>query len=143
MKLLKIALLCVAISLGFFAQDLLQAAKSGSDTDTYDKDKYCLLSQTECLQDQVTMKLDRDILKPLTESLITVEWPDNKSDTLSLNLQGLEMDMGTARYQLTRQENGLYSAAIMLPVCMQDKMTWLGELSDGTTTVYPAIRMER
>lgn len=143
MKLFKIALLCVAISLGFFAQDLLQAAKPTNSAPEFDKDKYCFLSTTECQQAEASMLLDRDVAKPLTESQITVKWDSAASDTLSLDLNALEMDMGTVKYLLKRQQDGRFTASVMLPVCVQDKMTWLGELSDGTSTVYPAIRMER
>lgn len=145
MKLLQIALLCVAIAAGFFAQDLLQAAKPAdtSATSEFDKDKYCFLSTSECQQAEVSMLLDRDVAKPLTESLITIKWDNAASDTLYLDLNALEMDMGTVKYQLKKQQDGLFTAKVMLPVCVQDKMTWLGELSDGTSTVYPAIRMER
>ncbi|WCE32252.1 hypothetical protein [Vibrio sp. SCSIO 43137] len=145
MKLLQIALLCVAIAAGFFAQDLLQTAKPAdtSTTSEFDKEKYCFLSTSECQQAEVSMLLDRDVAKPLTESLITIKWDNAENDTLSLNLNALEMDMGTVKYQLKKQQDGLFTAKIMLPVCVQDKMTWLGDLSDGTTTVHPAIRMER
>jgi len=145
MKLLQIALLCVAIAAGFFAQDLLQAAKPAdiSTASEFDKEKYCFLSTSECQQAEVSMLLDREVAKPLTESLITIKWDNAASDTLNLDLNALEMDMGTVKYQLKKQQDGLFTAKIMLPVCVQDKMTWLGDLSDGTTTVHPAIRMER
>lgn len=141
MKLLKILALCCAVLLGFFVQDMLKSS-STSDSAMNVKD-YCFLSTTACKQQHVTMTLEHDTAKPLVESQLTVDWPNASKETLLLEVEGLEMDMGISKFLLNKQPNGTYSAAIMLPVCTQDSMTWLGRLTDGTTTVHPAIRMER
>ncbi|WP_413282608.1 hypothetical protein [Vibrio sp. MA40-2] len=89
------------------------------------------------------MILEQDIAKPLVPNTIEVIWENTSSNTLLLSLQGAQMDMGIAKYQLTKQPNGKFSADIMLPVCTENKMTWVGTLTDGQKEVYTAIRMAR
>jgi hypothetical protein len=141
MKIIKVLLVCAAIVLGFIAPDLIKSLTH--DSEIVDINDYCVLSTAECQQNGVTMTLEHDTAKPLVPSEIVVSWPNSTNDSLILALQGLEMDMGVAKYQLNKQENGTYIGSIMLPVCVQDKMTWIGTLSDGSDEVYPAIRMER
>ncbi|NTJ39213.1 hypothetical protein HQK29_16385 [Vibrio vulnificus] len=51
---------------------------------------------------------------------------------------------GEVCFKILKQTSpGLFRGEVILPVCTTDAMTWLGELTDGTTTVYPAIRMQR
>lgn len=141
MKIIQILIVTSAVALGFIAPDLIKSLSQ--DHNPIDIDKYCMLSTKTCLQDGVAVTLEHDNAKPLVESKIEVHWDNAASDTLMLSLQGLEMDMGIAKYQLTKQSDGSYIGSIMLPVCTQDKMTWIGTLSDGNSEVYPAIRMER
>lgn len=141
MKTIKVLLICGAIALGFIAPDLIKSLSQ--DSEMVDINDYCLLSTAECQQNGVTMTLEHDTAKPLVPSEIVVSWPGSTNDSLILDLQGLEMDMGIAKYQLSKREDGTFSGTIMLPVCTQDKMTWIGTLSDGSVEVYPAIRMER
>lgn len=141
MKILKLIAFFSAILLGFLAQDWF-TSQSSSDSEI-DISKYCFLSTNVCQQDDISMTFQHDIAKPLMASNLTVEWKNTQSDTLLLELESLEMEMGKSKFLLQKQQDGTYASAIMLPVCTQDKMTWLGRLTDGTTTVYPAIRMER
>ncbi len=89
------------------------------------------------------MTLGQDILQPMIPTTMTVHWPDLETQTLTLELEGLEMDMGKIKYQLPRSANGEFTVSVLLPVCTQDAMTWTGQLSDGKNTVYPALRMKR
>ena len=141
MKLIQILLLIFAVALGFIVPDLITSATE--DTQPLDVEKYCLLSTVPCQKNDVSITLEHDVAKPLIPSTIWINWENASNDTLQLSLQGLEMDMGIAKYQLSKQSDGTFSGTIMLPVCTQDNMTWLGTLSDGTKEVYPAIRMER
>ena len=59
-----------------------------------------------------------------------------------LTMKGLEEQLGTVRYKLKHVGNDYFEGEIMLPVCTLDEMTWLGELTDGQKTVYPALRMK-
>lgn len=89
------------------------------------------------------MTLSSDTAQPLVASEIRVEWPSASAEQLTLTLSGLEMDMGMPKFVLTQTAPGHYRGDVILPVCTTEAMTWLGELTDGTTTVYPAIRMQR
>lgn len=141
MKLVQILLLIAAVAIGFVAPDLITSITQ--DERQIDVDKYCFISTEPCRQSDVSMQLEHDIAKPLVPSNIEVNWENASGNTLQLSLEGLEMEMGVAKYQLSKQSNGMFTGTIMLPVCTQDNMTWLGTLTDGTKEVYPAIRMER
>lgn len=122
-----------------FASDLVAWFQSPQP----DLNDYCQLSQQSCEQAGVTMTLAQDKAHPLVANRLTVHWPNTDAQNLILTLEGLEMNMGSAKFSLSSNGDGLYSADIILPVCTSDAMTWIGELSDGKQTVYPAIRMER
>ncbi|GMM79533.1 hypothetical protein MTsN2n20_12180 [Vibrio alginolyticus] len=53
------------------------------------------------------------------------------------------MEMGEPKFLLKQIAPGQYQGDIILPVCTEDAMTWVGELSDGENIVYPAIKMQR
>lgn len=141
---LKVAMVSAALLAGFFGPQLLEQVNQALDTQTeQDISKYCMLSTQECAQDSVTMVFEHDSAQPLVPATLTVTWDGTSSDQLQLSLSGLEMEMGTARFQLKRTEGNTFQGDVILPVCTMDKMTWLGELTDGNNTVHPAIRMER
>ncbi|MGL0945559.1 hypothetical protein [Vibrio vulnificus] len=146
-NILKIIAFILALSGGFFAKDIvLQLFASDTTAVTQSAPKledYCMLSTQACKQQAVSMTLSNDTAQPLIASEITVEWPATNSEQLMLSLRGLEMDMGKPKFVLKQTSPGHYSGEVILPVCTTDAMTWLGELTDGTTTVYPAIRMQR
>ncbi|MCW8333976.1 hypothetical protein [Vibrio paucivorans] len=138
---LKASAVCAALAVGFFASDILSVFNQQSGSKPIDD--YCVLSTEGCTQQNVTMSLNSDIAKPLVPIQVTIEWPNAQSDVLSLDMQGHEMDMGTAKYRLTRTQGDQFQGEIILPVCTQEQMTWLGTLSDGNQDVFPAIRMEQ
>jgi hypothetical protein len=45
-------------------------------------------------------------------------------DSVAVDFSGVEMDMGYNRPQLSRLEDGLYQASGMLPMCVDDRMSW-------------------
>ncbi|MCK6264324.1 hypothetical protein KP803_13670 [Vibrio sp. ZSDE26] len=141
---LKVLSVIAALTIGFFANDLRQLASSTlQEPSPLSIEDYCLVSTQPCEQSQVLMTLDKDTVQPLVPSTLTVEWKDSNSETLALDMKGLEMDMGSVKYLLTATEGNLYQAEIMLPICTEEKMTWVGTLTDGHHTVFPAIRIER
>ncbi|NGZ15468.1 hypothetical protein HGG78_17210 [Vibrio aestuarianus] len=138
---IKICALALALFAGYFSSDILHWLSSYSTQ--RDISQYCQLSSKPCQQGEVSMTLAQDTSQPLVANTLTVDWPKAQSDKLVLSLKGLEMDMGIAKYVLTKNENGLYTTEVILPVCTTEQMTWIGDLSDGSTQVFPAIRMER
>ncbi|EJC6733697.1 hypothetical protein CRN32_18095 [Vibrio vulnificus] len=145
-NILKIIAFILALSGGFFAKDIVQLFASDTTAVTQSApqlEDYCMLSTQACTQQAVSMTLSNDTAQPLVASEVRVEWHSSKEPQLVLTLSGLEMDMGKPKFVLKQTSPGNYSGEVILPVCTTDAMTWLGELTDGTTTVYPAIRMQR
>ncbi|MCZ4307220.1 hypothetical protein [Vibrio atlanticus] len=142
---LKVAALGIALVAGFYGPQAIQQFESARERASAEinLDDYCMLSTTSCEQNTVTMTLDRETAQPLAPTKIKVVWEGAASDTLMLSLTGLEMEMGSARFQLKNIGNNTYEGDVILPVCTLDKMTWIGELTDGVDTVNPAIRMAR
>ena len=142
---LKVAALGIALVAGFYGPQVIQQFESamGRASAEVNLDDYCMLSTTSCEQNTVTMTLDRETAQPLAPTKIKVVWEGAASDTLMLSLAGLEMEMGSARFQLKSIGNNTYEGDVILPVCTLDEMTWIGELTDGVDTVNPAIRMAR
>ncbi|PTQ06098.1 hypothetical protein [Vibrio sp. ZF 223] len=142
---LKVAALGIALVAGFYGPQAVEQFKSVVDSHSPDVnlDDYCMLSTTSCEQDTVAMTLEHETAQPLVPTKIKVVWEGAASETLMLSLTGLEMEMGSARFQLKNIGNNTYEGNVILPVCTMDKMTWLGELTDGVETVNPAIRMAR
>ncbi|MFA0143653.1 hypothetical protein [Vibrio kanaloae] len=142
---LKVAALGIALVAGFYGPPVFQKLKSVMEHSTTEVnlDDYCMLSTTSCEQESISMSLDRETAQPLLPAKIKVVWEGAASETLMLSLTGLEMEMGSARFQLKSIGNNTYEGDVILPVCTLDKMTWIGELTDGVETVNPAIRMTR
>lgn len=141
----KVVAVITALTAGFYGPQALDKIQEslGSDMENIDLADYCMLSTDTCKQESISMSLDKNTAQPLIPSTIRVTWPNAKQDTLLLSLKGLEMEMGTALYQLQSVGGDEYEGEIILPVCTLEKMTWVGELTDGTTTIRPAIRMAR
>ncbi|NOH97176.1 hypothetical protein [Vibrio sp. 99-70-13A1] len=141
----KVVAVITALTAGFYGPQALDKIQEslGSDMENIDLADYCMLSADTCKQESISMSLDKNTAQPLIPSTIRVTWPNAKQDTLLLSLKGLEMEMGTALYQLQSVGGDEYEGEIILPVCTLEKMTWVGELTDGTTTIHPAIRMAR
>ncbi|CAK1849498.1 hypothetical protein [Vibrio crassostreae] len=142
---LKVAALGIALVAGFYGPQAVEQFKTVVESHSPDVnlDDYCMLSTTSCEQDTVAMTLEHETAQPLVPTKIKVVWEGAASETLMLSLTGLEMEMGSARFQLKSIGNNTYEGDVILPVCTMDKMTWLGELTDGVETVNPAIRMAR
>ncbi|KOO07527.1 hypothetical protein [Vibrio hepatarius] len=140
-SLVKILLLVVALCAGFFAGDVYEKLKS--QVNTVSLDDYCLLSSQPCIQDGVSITVDRDVSQPLIPTHISVEWPQTNASELLLKLEGHEMEMGTAVFKLTKSPNGAFTGDVILPVCTTEEMTWVGELSDGQQNIKTSLRMER
>ena len=140
-SLLKLFLVVVTLSAGFFAGDIYQWFKNRSQVKPLSE--YCLLTTQACENNDVRIKVDRDISHPLVPSEIVVDWPTAQQDSLLLTLQGYEMEMGTAVFKLNKNSTGQFTGQVILPVCTTDAMTWIGEITDGQHSVSTSIRMEQ
>lgn len=141
MKVLQVAAVSAALVAGFYAPTLLKSFSSSTPIKPIDE--YCFLSTASCVQENVTMTLNADTAQPLVPTTLNVEWRTSDAEQLVLSLSGREMEMGEPKFLLKQVAPGRYQGDIILPVCTQDAMTWVGELSDGESTVYPAIKMQR
>ncbi|PFG58569.1 hypothetical protein ATG66_1123 [Vibrio sp. ES.051] len=139
--MLPIAAVTAALVAGFYAPTLLKSFSSSASIKPIDE--YCFLSTTSCVQENVTMTLNADSAQPLVPTTLNVEWDKNDAEQLVLTLSGREMEMGEPKFLLKQVAPGQYQGDIVLPVCTQDAMTWVGELTDGKNTIYPAIKMQR
>ncbi|WP_194436920.1 hypothetical protein [Vibrio fluminensis] len=139
-KLLKFLSALVAVSIGFFANDLIGFFQTSPKVSL---DSYCQLSTEACAQDGVIISMNQDTAQPLQPFTLSVKWSSHQNENLMLTLQGHEMDMGTARFAIARTPSGEYQSDVLLPACTMDDMTWIGTLSDGSQSVDVAIRMAR
>lgn len=145
--LLPVSLTILALVLGFYSPKIvmfLTSSKQESISLPTDPSQYCALTTQGCTQNSVTMQADTDVAKPLMETSITADWKGNNSPKLLLTLQGKEMDLGIVKFPLTQQESGQYQGSIILPICTDAKMTWIGTLTDEQgQQIYTSIRMEK
>ncbi|EGU46247.1 hypothetical protein VII00023_06907 [Vibrio ichthyoenteri ATCC 700023] len=137
---IKLALIGCALIAGYFAQDI---ATWLTEDNKMPLSQYCQLSRHACEQEAISVTLSRDIAQPLVPVQISAEWPNRHAETLRLTLNGYEMDMGTALFELKQAKDGLYQAEILLPACTVENMTWVGQLSDGQQSINLAVRMAR
>lgn len=138
---IRLILAALALLTGFYASDLIQYWRT--NTTPQETPHYCPLSTQPCQQKGVSMTLTQDIVQPLVATTLVVEWPNAQSQQLTLTLQGLEMEMGTIKFLLTRKAEGSFHGELMLPVCTMQGMTWIGMLTDGHASVYLSVRMEK
>lgn len=108
-----------------------------------DISQYCLLSTKPCVQEQVVISLNKDKLHPLTEIELTSLWPKAQGNKLQLELKGLEMDMGVVKFNVPHIGGDTFKSTILLPACSHDKMTWIGQLSDGKQSRDVALIVQR
>ncbi|GAL35854.1 hypothetical protein JCM19240_4789 [Vibrio maritimus] len=134
---IKILLVAGALGAGFYLPNLLKQTPNAD----LDLSSYCMLSSDVCEQQGVKLKLDTQRVTPLTPIKVDVFWPNAEAETLSISLQGKEMDMGVAKYQLEMIKPDVYQGEIILPVCAEQRMTWYGTVSDGSTDIKAALRM--
>lgn len=50
------------------------------------------------------------------------------------------MEMGTPIFQLHKTDNQTYKGEILLPICTQNTMTWVGTISDGSNSVTISLK---
>ncbi|MDA0149058.1 hypothetical protein [Vibrio sp. LaRot3] len=136
-KLFSLLLAALALMLGFYANDIYVAMKPSSGSEV----QYCPLTSQACVQDDITITSNRDIVQPLVPFTISAQWPNSQATTLNLTLDGVEMDMGTVKYQLKPTADHHYQAEILLPACTTTAMTWQGYVTDGQGYVYISLRM--
>ncbi|PSU13194.1 hypothetical protein C9J03_06920 [Photobacterium gaetbulicola] len=110
--------------------------------------QYCSLGKEGCEIAGRHIKLDRNIIKPMEPAKVQVSWPSLPSSTkaLELTLEGSEMMMGTYRLSLHRQsDTDEFSGELMLPFCVSEEMTWVGQITPATSNsqqaVYISVRM--
>ncbi|MBD1577652.1 hypothetical protein HC723_14670 [Vibrio sp. S11_S32] len=147
-KFIPILLIGIALVVGFYAPSFYSFIKQNtaftSTAPKWDLSRYCALSTTTCQQNNVNITLDNDIVRPLDETHIKVEWPNQTSDKLMLTLRGLEMDLGVVKFPVLKQKDGSYQGSIVLPICTYTKMTWIGSLTDShQQKIYTSVRMEK
>lgn len=71
--------------------------------------------------------------KPLRPFKLEVTLPHAKNVEVSLSMQG--MNMGTNRYRLTPDAQGVWRGTLTLPVCVSGRRDWLMTIdADGRTT---------
>ncbi|PKF81303.1 hypothetical protein CW749_01285 [Vibrio sp. vnigr-6D03] len=138
-KLIPVTFIFLALLAGYFTPSLLDAMQS--DTQAVDLDDYCMLSTTPCKSGGTTIVMEHDSTQPLEPTRVFVVWPESQAQSLTLEMEGLEMDMGVVKFRLEGQGNGHYEGELMLPVCTIDTMTWYGQLSDGQKEVQTALKM--
>lgn len=134
---LKILLVAAALGAGFYLPSAFKQAPNAE----IDLTDYCMLSDEVCEQQGVKVKLDTRRVTPLTPIKVDVFWPNANAEFLTVSLEGKEMDMGVAKYQLEMIKPDVYQGEIILPVCAEQRMTWYGKVSDGETDIKAALRM--
>ncbi|WP_394244989.1 hypothetical protein [Vibrio astriarenae] len=136
-----ISLIVIALTMmaGFFT---MPAIKAYQQSKLSISPPTCFATTSPCSIDDTTVTLSVDSVTPLTPATLTVNWP-TQAETLSVRLQGHEMEMGEIRLVLQSRGDNTFTGEVILPVCTLEKMTWYGEVSDGSHRVYAGIRMQR
>jgi len=100
----------------------------------------CQLSASVCRQAGAHIWLGTDTIRPMQPTTITVNWPALASEQpLELRLEGKEMAMGIYKLLLEKQPSGDYQAELLLPVCTQRSMTWIGTITAGHPESRPPL----
>ncbi|AUI87611.1 hypothetical protein BS333_14455 [Vibrio azureus] len=141
MKVLQLAVVVLMLIAGYFAPSAWESLTS--KTDVTPLNAYCMLSTTPCVQQNIVMISHADFATPFKPFKIEVEWPNTTQSQLVLTLRGYDMEMGKPQFTLHRTPQNTFVGEIVLPICTQDSMIWIGELSDGSTTLHPAITMKK
>lgn len=137
----KFVLIALALSGGFFANDLVNWYQSRAEQISLDE--YCLITTSRCQQGDISVQANKNVSHPLVPTEIQVDWPKTTSDSLLISLQGYEMEMGNAVFKLNKTQSGQFSGQVILPVCTEHAMTWYGTITDGEQTIKTSIRMEQ
>ena len=138
----KILSVVALLFIGFFFSDITHFVKKQVKPNIAIEDT-CQLSSQPCTQHGVYIRLQKDTLTPLEPSSITVKWPNTNSETLLLSLHGVDMEMGNPIFQLTKTANNTFEGEILLPICTQNTMVWVGTLNDGNTDVTISLKAQQ
>ncbi|OCH23065.1 hypothetical protein [Aliivibrio logei] len=136
---MKVIAVLLLFGVGFFFTEIKDALISYS-AQTVQIEETCKLSSLPCTKNGIDIELEKDVLTPLEPSSITVNWPNLNTDNLIVSLKGHEMEMGNPIFKLSKNENHQFNGTILLPICTQNSMTWVGTISDGTTSVSVSLK---
>ncbi|WP_325894580.1 hypothetical protein [Grimontia sp. NTOU-MAR1] len=105
----------------------------------------CTLSSTPCLFNNAKVSMASNTAAPLIPTKVSVEVTGATPNYLMIELQGVEMNMGTYKIKLSSVGDNLYQGELMLPICMEDEMTWRGAIksSDDSISLPIDVRMAR
>ncbi|WP_235956043.1 hypothetical protein [Grimontia sedimenti] len=105
----------------------------------------CTIGTTPCTFDHATVSMASATAAPLIPTEIRVEVSNASVDHLMVELQGVEMNMGIYKLKLSSAGNNLYTGDLMLPICMEDEMTWRGVVKspDNALSLPIDVRMAR
>ncbi|WP_439437995.1 hypothetical protein [Salinivibrio costicola] len=107
----------------------------------------CVLNQQTCQYKGYQASLAEPTVRPMNANRLTVISPEPLArDTLLVKLKGVEMNMGEYRLALKKTDEQTYQGELMLPVCTEDSMTWVGmiTLDNKAKNHFPIkVRMER
>lgn len=139
-NLMKLILLVVSVVFGFFSGDIYHSLTKEDTPLTY-----CEASTQGCTEQGVSVSLENDVVKAMQPTHIEVEWPNQSADTLLVELEGKEMNMGVAKFVLERDQGNKFAGTLLLPVCHSEKMTWIGKVSSNQSPqgIPLLVRMER
>ncbi|WP_028022632.1 hypothetical protein [Enterovibrio calviensis] len=141
-RFVDIIFVIVFLAIGYvFADRFLFSASS----ETFIEEDYCTLGTMTCHFPSANALLSTNSVKPLVPSQLDVTIADSNAPHLLLALEGVEMNMGIYKLKLTRSINNQFTGDVMLPICMDDEMTWRGTISspDNATILPVEIRMKR
>ena len=138
----KIICVIALFLIGFFYSDMTNFIKDHIKPSIALEDT-CRLSSQPCIQNGVDIRLQKDILTPLEPSSITVNWPNTNSEKILISLQAVGMDMGSPIFQLTKTTNNTFEGDILLPICTQNTMVWVGTINDGNTDITISLKAQQ
>lgn len=134
----------VVFTAAFFGKDILEQLSQRQNLSAQ-LGQSCILDK-ECQFSNGSVSLEQPVVRPLEPTAISVKL-ENVAETpdLFLQVEGIEMNMGTYHLSLERIGDNQYSGTLLLPVCTQDEMTWVGTVSSKDQHIeFPiAIRMEQ
>lgn len=131
----------------FFVPSWLASVSAPSSTSTVAIKNHCSLNQQTCQYQGYQATLADPLVQPLHANTLTVITPKPlTTDALLIKLKGVEMNMGEYRLALKQTGEQTYQGELMLPVCTEDSMTWVGSITLGNEAKnhFPIkVRMER
>ncbi len=140
--LIKAFLILLLLCTGFFFTEISTYVKSYVSP-KIQLENTCQLSTQICQQGDVSITLEKDTLTPLQPSSILVNWPNQNAKNLIITLQGYDMAMGNPTFKLLPNADKSYSGDILLPICTQNTMIWVGTISDGNTSINVSLKAEQ